>query len=123
MYKDTDIQKLIDGLDIVQVIGEYVALKKTGANYKGFSPFKEEKTPSFVVSPSKNIFKDFSTGIGGNVISFYMKINNLSFVESVEELAKKYNIDIEKLNINNEKGSFILFRNYKQFRRGIGIHE
>ena len=103
MYKDTDIQKLIDGLDIVQVIGEYVTLKKTGANYKGFSPFKEEKTPSFVVSPSKNIFKDFSTGIGGNVISFYMKINNLSFVESVEELAKKYNVDIEKLNVNKEK--------------------
>ena len=103
MYKDAHIQKLIDELDIVQVIGEYVTLKKTGANYKGFSPFKEEKTPSFVVSPSKNIFKDFSTGIGGNVISFYMKINNLSFVESVEELAKKYNVDIEKLNVNKEK--------------------
>ena len=98
MYKDTDIQKLIDELDIVQVIGEYVTLKRTGANYKGLSPFREEKTPSFVVSPTKNIFKDFSTGIGGNVISFYMKINNLTFVEALEELARKYDINIKKLN-------------------------
>ena len=79
MYKDTEIQKLIDNLDIVQVIGEYVTLKKAGVNYKGFSPFKDEKTPSFVVSPVKNIFKDFSTGIGGNAISFYMKINNIFY--------------------------------------------
>ncbi len=105
MYKDADIQKLIDELDIVQVIGEYVTLKKTGANYKGLSPFKEERTPSLLVSPTKNIFKDFSTGIGGNSISFYMKINNLSFPEAVEELSEKYNISIEKLNINREKAS------------------
>ena len=100
MYKDTEIQKLIDNLDIVQVIGEYVTLKKAGVNYKGFSPFKDEKTPSFVVSPVKNIFKDFSTGIGGNAISFYMKINNISFYEAVEELSRKYNVSIKKLNIN-----------------------
>ena len=105
MYKDTDIQKLIDELDIVQVIGEYVTLKRTGSNYKGLSPFREEKTPSFVVSPTKNIFKDFSTGIGGNVISFYMKINNLTFVEALEELARKYDINIKKLNTNKEKAN------------------
>jgi len=103
MYKDTEIQKLIDNLDIVQVIGEYVTLKKTGANYKGLSPFKDEKTPSFVVSPNKNIFKDFSTGIGGNVISFYMRINNLSFYEAVEELSRKYNISINKFNIEKNR--------------------
>ena len=56
MYKDEEIEKFLENLDIVQVIGEYVTLKKTGANYKGFSPFKEERTPSFVVSPTKNIF-------------------------------------------------------------------
>ena len=105
MYKDTGIQKLIDELDIVQVIGEYVTLKRTGANYKGLSPFREEKTPSFVFSPTKNIFKDFSTGIGGNVISFYMKINNLTFVEALEELARKYDINIKKLNTNKEKAN------------------
>ena len=105
MYKDTDIQKFIDELDIVQVIGEYVTLKRTGSNYKGLSPFREEKTPSLVVSPTKNIFKDFSTGIGGNVISFYMKINNLTFVEALEELARKYDINIKKLNTNKERAN------------------
>ena len=56
MYNDKEVQKLLDKLDIVQVISEYVTLKKTGANYKGLSPFREERTPSFVVSPVKNIF-------------------------------------------------------------------
>ena len=102
MYKDEEIEKFLENLDIVQVIGEYVTLKKTGANYKGFSPFKEERTPSFVVSPTKNIFKDFSTGIGGNAISFYMKINNITFYEAVEELSEKYNVPIKKLNISKK---------------------
>ena len=92
MYEDNEIQEFINKLDIVQVISEYVTLKKSGANYKGLSPFKPERTPSFTVSPGKNIFKDFSSGIGGDVITFYMKINNLTFAEAVEELANKYNI-------------------------------
>ena len=96
IYSEKEIQKLIDNLDIVQVIGEYVNLKKTGSNYKGLSPFKDEKTPSFTVSPVKNIFKDFSTQIGGNVISFYMKINDVSFIQAVEELSRKYNIPLKK---------------------------
>ena len=95
-YSKKEIQKLIDNLDIVQVIGEYVNLKKAGSDYKGLSPFKEEKTPSFTVSPVKNIFKDFSTQIGGNVISFYMKINDIGFVQAVEELSQKYNIPLKK---------------------------
>jgi len=96
IYDEKEIQKLIDNLDIVQVIGEYVNLKKAGSNYKGLSPFKDEKTPSFTVSPVKNIFKDFSTQIGGNVISFYMRINDISFVQAVEELSRKYNIPLKK---------------------------
>ena len=96
IYSEKEIQKLIDNLDIVQVIGEYVNLKKAGSNYKGLSPFKDEKTPSFTVSPVKNIFKDFSTQIGGNVISFYMKINDISFIQAVEELSRKYNIPLKK---------------------------
>ena len=97
MYNDKEVQKLLDKLDIVQVISEYVTLKKTGANYKGLTPFREERTPSFVVSPVKNIFKDFSTGIGGNSITFYMKMNNISFVEAIEELSRKYNITMSKV--------------------------
>lgn len=111
MYKENEIQKLIDELDIVEVIGEYVVLKKAGVNYKGLSPFKEERTPSFVVSPTKRIFKDFSTNIAGNVINFYMRINNMSFVEAVEELATKYNISITKGKFNKEKQD----TNYKYY--------
>ena len=96
IYSKKEIQKLIDNLDIVQVIGEYVNLKKAGSDYKGLSPFKDEKTPSFTVSPVKNIFKDFSTQIGGNVISFYMKINDIGFLQAVEELSRKYNIPLKK---------------------------
>ena len=95
-YSEEEIQKLIDNLDIVEVIGEYVNLKKAGSDYKGLSPFKDEKTPSFTVSPVKNIFKDFSTQIGGNVISFYMKINDIGFLQAVEELSQKYNIPLKK---------------------------
>ena len=96
IYSKKEIQKLIDNLDIVQVIGEYVNLKKAGSDYKGLSPFKDEKTPSFTVSPVKNIFKDFSTQIGGNVISFYMRINDIGFLQAVEELSRKYNIPLKK---------------------------
>ena len=103
MYNDKEVQKLLDKLDIVQVISEYVTLKKTGANYKGLSPFREERTPSFVVSPVKNIFKDFSTGIGGNSITCYMKINNISFVEAIEELSRKYNITMSKVVRKNDE--------------------
>ena len=109
MYNDKEVQKLLDKLDIVQVISEYVTLKKTGANYKGLSPFREERTPSFVVSPVKNIFKDFSTGIGGNSITFYMKMNNISFVEAIEELSRKYNITMSKVvRKNDENNTYIL---------------
>ena len=102
MNRDEELEKFINSLDIVEVIGEYVTLKKSGANYKGFSPFKEEKTPSFVVSPTKNIFKDFSTNIAGNVISFYMKINNMSFNEAVSELSEKYDVPVRRLAVKEK---------------------
>lgn len=103
MYNNENINKLLTNLDIVKVIGEYVNLTKSGANYKGLSPFKDEKTPSFVVSPSKNIFKCFSTGIGGNVIEFYRRINNLTFPEAIRELSIKYNINIREMGYNYKK--------------------
>ncbi len=113
MYEDNEIQEFINKLDIVQVISEYVTLKKSGANYKGLSPFKPERTPSFTVSPGKNIFKDFSSGIGGDVITFYMKINNLTFAEAVEELANKYNIQFNSRfsgkNANKQQNSLQKF--------------
>lgn len=91
------IEQILDRADIVDVIGEDVVLKKAGVNYKGCCPFHSEKTPSFLVSPSKQIWHCFgSCSEGGNVISYKMKKDALTFVEAVKALAKKYNIDIEE---------------------------
>ena len=89
------IDKIFDTVIIEDVIAEFVNLKKTGANYKGLSPFNDEKTPSFVVSPSKEIWKDFSSGKGGNVISFLMELEQFSYPEALLFLAEKYNIQVE----------------------------
>ncbi|MCS7073502.1 MAG: CHC2 zinc finger domain-containing protein, partial [Bacteroidia bacterium] len=80
---------------IVEIIGDYVTLKKKGANYWGLSPFKQEKTPSFAVSPQKGIFKDFSTGKGGTAITFLMEIEGLSYPEALILLAKRFHLPIE----------------------------
>ena len=102
MYEKKEIQKLIDNLDIVEVISEYVNLKKSGSGYKGLSPFKEERTPSFSVNPVKNIFFDFSSGVGGNVIKFYQLINDVSFPQAIKELSQKYNIPLKISNFGNK---------------------
>jgi DNA primase len=106
------IQRIFDASDIVDVISDFVKLKKAGANYKGLSPFTNEKSPSFMVSPSKQIFKCFSSGIGGNVVSFLMEQEKLSYPEALKYLAKKYNIEIvekqrteEEIQQDSEKES------------------
>ena len=73
MIDQATIDKIFSSADIVEVISDFVKLKQTGTNYKGLSPFTSEKTPSFFVSPSKGIFKCFSSGIGGNAVSFLME--------------------------------------------------
>lgn len=95
MIREEDKQNLLSKINIVDLISEYVDLTKSGSGYKGFSPFKAEKTPSFMVSPDKKIFKDFSTNQGGDAIKFYMLINKKTYVEAIEELAKKYNVSIK----------------------------
>ncbi len=82
--------------DIVEVISDYLPLKKKGANYWALSPFSNEKTPSFAVNPVKNIYKDFSSGKGGNAISFIMEMEGFSYVEALRHLAQKYHIDLEE---------------------------
>lgn len=94
-YKSEDIDLLIDSLKIEEVVGEFVELKKSGANYKGLCPFHADTTPSFMVSPSKNICKCFVCGAGGNPVSFYSQYKKISFGEAIEELSKKYNIPIQ----------------------------
>ena len=94
------IDEIFNTVVIEDVISEFVALKKTGANYKGLSPFNEEKTPSFVVSPAKEIWKDFSSGKGGNVISFLMEHEQYTYPDALLFLAKKYNINVEYVQLD-----------------------
>jgi DNA primase len=86
-----------------EVIGDFVQLKKSGSNFKGLSPFSNEKTPSFMVSPAKQIWKDFSSGKGGNVVSFLMEHEHFTFPEAIKFLAKKYNIEVEETQKTNEQ--------------------
>ena len=85
------------------MIGDFVSLKKSGSNFKGLSPFSQERTPSFMVSPVKQIWKDFSSGKGGNVVAFLMEHERFSYPEAIRYLAKKYNIEIEETEQTNEE--------------------
>jgi DNA primase len=96
MIPKETIEKIFDAADIVEVINDFVNLKKAGSNYKGNSPFSDDKTPSFMVSPAKGIFKDFSSGEGGTVVSFLMKHEHFTYPEALRWLAKRYNIEIEE---------------------------
>lgn len=92
------IRQVIDRADIVDIISSYVPLKKSGRNFKALSPFRNEKTPSFVVSPEKQIFHCFSSGLGGNVVSFIMKMERMEFPEAVRFLAQKVGVVIPEEN-------------------------
>lgn len=91
------------GVDIVELISEYVPLKRSGQNYMGLCPFHREKTPSFSVSPAKQIFYCFGCGAGGNVFSFLMKMENLPFLEAVEILADRLGLDVPRSPRSREK--------------------
>jgi len=103
MIDQQTINQIFDTADIVEVISDFVTLKKSGANYKGLSPFSNEKTPSFMVSPAKGIFKDFSSGKGGNVVGFLMEHEKLSYPEALRYLAQRYNIAIEEKELTAEE--------------------
>jgi DNA primase len=103
MISQTTIQQILGRLDIIEVIGGFVKLKKRGANWLGLCPFHNEKTPSFIVSPSKEIYKCFGCGRSGNTISFLMEHEKYSYVESLRWLAAKYNVEIEESFQNDEE--------------------
>ncbi len=100
-----DVDEVKSRLDIVDVISGYVPLKQTGKSFKGLSPFKTEKTPSFIVSPDKNIWHDFSSGKGGDVISFVMEMEALSFPEALEMLAKRAGVKLKPRASGSQVGS------------------
>jgi DNA primase len=120
IYNNDDIEKLASELDIVKVIGEYIELKKQGISYRGLCPFHEEKTPSFYVTPSKNIYKCFGCGVGGNSIDFYMKHNNLNYIDAIKELSQKYDIAVRTTTRNEfsqeiNKKKRDLYTNFRRY--------
>ena len=96
MINRSTIDEVYQTARVEEVIGDFVVLKKAGSNYKGLSPFSQERTPSFMVSPVKQIWKDFSSGKGGNVVAFLMEHEHFTYPEAIRYLAKKYNIEIEE---------------------------
>ena len=114
------VDQILQTARIEEVIGEFVQLKRAGSNLKGLSPFTDEKTPSFVVSPAKQIFKCFSTGKGGNAASFLMEKEHFSYPEALRWLAKRYNIEVpeereasaEELAALNERESFLIINEF-----------
>ena len=106
MISPNSIEQIKNRIDIIDVVGDYIKLKKRGANYLGNCPFHNEKSPSFTVSPSKEIYKCFGCGKSGNAITFLMEHDKLSYVEALRWLAKRYNIDIEETEQTPEQKQF-----------------
>jgi DNA primase len=126
MISPDKIEQVKGASDIVEVIGGYVTLKKAGANYKANCPFHQEKTPSFVVSPEKQIYRCFGCGEGGNVFTFLQRLENFSFVESVKFLAKRSGIEIdeERSNVNYSEKEKLISANKEalEYYREMFLH-
>ncbi len=103
MISKSTIDQVYETARLEEVIGDFVQLKKSGSNFKGLSPFTDERTPSFMVSPVKQIWKDFSSGKGGNVVAFLMEHEHFTYPEAIKYLAKKYNIEIEETERTDEQ--------------------
>lgn len=119
MIPKETIDRIFETARIEEVVGDFVALKRAGVNYKGLSPFVKEKTPSFFVSPSKNIYKCFSSGKGGNAVGFLMELEHYTYPEALKYLADKYDIEIEEeeqspqqLEAANARESLYIVSNY-----------
>jgi DNA primase len=103
MISRTTIDAVFDAARVEEVIGDFVQLKKSGSNFKGLSPFSDERTPSFMVSPVKQIWKDFSSGKGGNAVTFLMEHEHFTYPEAIKYLANKYGIEIEETEQTDEQ--------------------
>ncbi len=121
MIAQNSIETVFETARVEEVIGDFVQLKRAGSNLKGLSPFVDEKSPSFMVSPVKQIWKDFSSGKGGNVVTFLMEHEHFSYPEAIRYLAKKYNIELEETEQSqedkqeaNEKESMYLVSEFAQ---------
>ena len=103
MIDRATVDKILEATDIVDVVGEFVNLRKAGVNYKGLCPFHDDKTPSFMVSPARQICKCFACGEGGNAVNFLMKHEQITYPEALRWLAKKYNIEIQERELTDDE--------------------
>ena len=103
MIPQATIERIVDAANIVDVVSDYVTLRRAGASYKGLCPFHDDKTPSFSVSPARGLCKCFSCGKGGNAVHFIMEIEQMSYVEALKHLAKKYGIEVEERELTPEQ--------------------
>jgi DNA primase len=113
------IDEIKSRIDIIDVVGDFINLKRSGQNYKALSPFTNEKTASFYVVPTKGIFKDFSSGKGGDAITFVMEHEGMSYTEALRFLAKKYGVEIKEEQVQekdvaaqSERDSLYIVMNY-----------
>src|ERR1700754_3987837 len=102
MIAQQTIQQILSRIDIIEIVGGFVRLKKRGTNYLGLCPFHNEKSPSFTVSPAKEIYKCFGCGRSGNTISFLMEHEKYSYAEALRWLAARYNVEIEERELSPE---------------------
>lgn len=124
------IDKVFDAARVEEVIGDFVQLKRAGSNYKGLSPFSDERSPSFMVSPVKQIWKDFSSGKGGSVVTFLMEHEHFTYPEAIRFLAKRYNIEIEetissddeKAEANEKESLYLVSEFAKKYFTEILLH-
>lgn len=103
MIPQSTIDRIVDAANIVDVVSDYVTLRRAGASYKGLCPFHDDKTPSFSVSPARGVCKCFSCGKGGNAVHFIMEMEQMSYVEALKHLAKKYGIPVEEEEMTDEQ--------------------
>ena len=103
MIDRSTVDRIMDAAQIVDVVSDFVTLRKAGVNYKGLCPFHDDRTPSFVVSPSKGLCKCFACGKGGNAVHFIMEHEQLSYPDALRYLARKYNIEIKERELTNEE--------------------
>ena len=103
MIDKSTIQRILDATDIVDVVKEFVTLRKSGANYKGLCPFHNEKTPSFTVSPARQLCKCFSCGKGGNAVSFVMELEQMTYPEAIKWLGRRVGIEVQDKEMTDEE--------------------
>ena len=103
MISKKTIDQVFQTARVEEVVGDFVTLKKSGVNFKGLSPFSQERTPSFMVSPVKQIWKDFSSGKGGNIVAFLMEHEHFSYPEAIKYLAKSIILKLRKHQLMKRK--------------------